>query len=895
VHLVDGRGFALRHIRPGAGEGAATVDVLGTALGFEWLPMSTLPTSPDLVEGSYTRRLGDAGEFTLRFPNATSSKGLWREKFSEAGAREWIEIYRDGVLEFCGVIQRVEITRSTVTVSGGDGLELLKRAYERDRVWHHAPADVMDHYTQVWTTELHEDWSDTSAWTVTGAGTLTALDGQAVMTASSVGTYTQANFPIADIDGDWEIETGIQVMTDPWGLGVYGSIAITTTGSVNGIEIRNRQPGGTSRYGITTPDPSLGAANVAATIAGDTNSWGLHHVIRIRRAGRWLMGWVDDRLAMAVETGAGSLGTSIELSLLWFGPAQGASPQNPNPANTCTATFDPITFRRLTPFLRRGTARGDLVLPGDYPTGGLRGRYHNLGANSGFGTVLERRIRSLTPVSEPYGQRLDETIDTTTDLFLPLKPGAADDWFGVRWTGSIWLPLTKGPIEVRLYNTDDAGRLWVRDTRWGKQIADGWYALGTTQGTLTGDADGWYPIIVEMVEDAGVYAITLQVRAAAGWTDPGGTVIPANTWTTVPATSLSPLGCHEARIQGQSHFQIVQDAASQAGYQLLLEPMSLESGEFPGRLIPRLRVGRDTDVVLEVDDTDAAEPIMEPVVTRDAAEQTTRLIGAGAGTADGKGGQTMVEVADHTTGALFDLESWVDAGDASLPQLLEARANAELALRNTPWEEVRGAPRALERLADTWPLTGALAAMRWRPGDGLRVSVPDIGVLDRECRQLTQVTRQFAAEGSTATQVAWRQRPRSAAASLRRLALTQALGQRSYQSQYETLTSNYVSTVVAAGAMTDYAILPLQPQDRVVRAVVRVSLNPGGGTLGAEVNGILRTTDLGGGWTTVPLEIDITAYATQASTSDNRLYVRLSRTGGTSAALQFQVIVAVLR
>ncbi len=173
--------------------------------------------------------------------------------------------------------------------------------------------------------------------------------------------------------------------------------------------------------------------------------------------------------------------------------------------------------------------------------------------------------------------------------------------------------------------------------------------------------------------------------------------------------------------------------------------------------------------------------------------------------------------------------------------------------------------------------------------------IADIGVIDRECRQLTQVTRQFAAEGRTATQVAWRQRPRSAAASLRRLALTQALGQRSYQPKYETLTSNYVSTVVAAGAMTDYAIIPLQPQDQVVRAVVRVSLNPGGGTIGAEVNGILRTTDLGGGWTTVPLEIDITAYATQATPTDNRLYVRLSRTGGTSASLQFQVIVAVLR
>jgi len=304
------------------------------------------------------------------------------------------------------VIQRVEITLHRDGLRRGDGLDCSSGPMRRDRVWHHAPADVIDHYTQVWTTELHEDWSDTAAWTVSGSGTLTAVDGQAVMTASSVGTYTQANCPIADIDGDWEIETGIQVMTDPWGLGVYGSIAITTTGSVNGIEIRNRQPGGTSRYGITTPDPSLGAANVAATIAGDTNSWGLHHVIRIRRAGRWLMGWVDDRLAMAVETGAGSLGTSIELSLLWFGPAQGASPQNPNPANTCTATFRPdhVPSPHAVP-ARTAPAAGDPGSPRQTtPPARCAAANHNLGANSGFWDVLERPHTVPDPrVESPTG------------------------------------------------------------------------------------------------------------------------------------------------------------------------------------------------------------------------------------------------------------------------------------------------------------------------------------------------------------------------------------------------------------------------------------------------------------------------------------------------------------
>jgi len=110
VTVVDGAGFRLRHVRPGAGEGASTVTVLGREYGFEWLPMSSLPSSPDLVEGSYTQRLNDAGEFQLRFPNVASSKGLWRAKFNESGALEFVRFWRDGVLEFVGSVERVRST-----------------------------------------------------------------------------------------------------------------------------------------------------------------------------------------------------------------------------------------------------------------------------------------------------------------------------------------------------------------------------------------------------------------------------------------------------------------------------------------------------------------------------------------------------------------------------------------------------------------------------------------------------------------------------------------------------------------------------------------------------------------------------------------------------------------
>jgi hypothetical protein len=247
-------------------------------------------------------------------------------------------------------------------------------------------------------------------------------------------------------------------------------------------------------------------------------------------------------------------------------------------------------------------------------------------------------------------------------------------------------------------------------------------------------------------------------------------------------------------------------------------------------------------------------------------------------------------------GALFELQTWVDAGDVAFPDLLAARLNAELALRETPWEEVRGTPRAQERLADTWPLSSTLSAMRWRPGDGVRLDLPDVSVVDDTPRQLTQVTRTFAAEGRTGTQVAWRQRPRSAGRSVRSL-LRAALGnQRSYQGQKVALTGDYVTaSAVAAGGFTGYSRIALFPGDVIVGAELRIVYNSASQPLDAEVNNTLRGGVLGGPWTTTPVAIYATAYATQVSTTLNELYVRLKNTGGSATDVEFQLIVEVLR
>src|SRR5262245_24030196 len=133
VQLIDARVYRVRHIHPTATRSSegGTATVLGQTYGFTELPLEHSPTSAGLVEGSYTTRLGDSGEFSLTFPNSAGAKGLWRDLFSVDLCNEFVEIYRDDVLEFVGSIQRVEIDRGVVTVSRSEERRVGKEGMER--------------------------------------------------------------------------------------------------------------------------------------------------------------------------------------------------------------------------------------------------------------------------------------------------------------------------------------------------------------------------------------------------------------------------------------------------------------------------------------------------------------------------------------------------------------------------------------------------------------------------------------------------------------------------------------------------------------------------------------------------------------------------------------------
>jgi hypothetical protein len=888
IAVVDARGYSLRHVHPTdtyPSEGATTT-LLGRDYGFTWIHQAHIPTDHGFVEGTYTTRLGDAGEFSVTFPNTAGDIGPWRSRFSSDLALEFIEIYRDDVLEFVGCIQRVEIDRGSVTVSGPDAWALLRRAYERDRSWTAAPQEVATAYTAVPTVRLADDFDTLlGGWTVAPAGdsSISVDNGRLeVFIIDDSSGRVGAEYDLGAVLGErWRATVVFAI--NPDGVNTPG-VTLRTPTDDRVVELLTS---GTSASLYTRTDALANEVEVAR--AQSSGIYEHPRSITIERQGRWVAGYVN----------------GILLAYAPFQSVEGVDRIRVQVAGSIGDTFyvESVTVTEMSDLLSRGSDLGDYVLPGDQPTGGLRGRYFNGADLAGLSSAI-RNGRILAPDREPYGERLDASMNTSSGLSLPLQPGNSGDYFAVRWFGSVYLRGDLGNYTFETTSVVDGVRVWVGKTAWGDQLIDDWTtASGTTTGTWTaanyGSEAGWYPIVVELFVDTSAPVFRLQFTPPAStYTDPGGTSITASTKITVPSTSLSPLGCFDNRVQGASHFDLVTQAAQTFGYDITCEPMSLESGEFPGRVVPRLRVGSDTDIILAPDDSDAVEPALSPGVTLDASDQALVLIGSGAGPADGRGSQVTGEISDLAAvgDGLFALEAYVDASDIAFRDLLGARLNAELALRETPWEEVRATPRAQERRADTWPLSDTLSSMYWRPGDGVRLVVPDIAVEDEDPRQMIQVTRTFAPEGRTGTQVAFRQRPRSASRAVRgHLRSALSLG-RSYQRAKVSLVGRYIDdAAVAAGGFSGYSIVPLLPGDTVVRAVARVAINSANQALDIEINGVSRASALGGAWSTIPLDIDITGYATQASSTDNRLYARLQNTGGSPTNLNLQVIVEVLR
>jgi hypothetical protein len=87
----------------------------------------------------------------------------------------------------------------------------------------------------------------------------------------------------------------------------------------------------------------------------------------------------------------------------------------------------------------------------------------------------------------------------------------------------------------------------------------------------------------------------------------------------------------------------------------------------------------------------------------------------------------------------------------------------------------------------------------------------------------------------------------------------------------------------------------LSAGDEVIKATLRIAKNGASQSLGVTINGVDRTSALGGGWATVPVELDITGYAAPIGTSDANITVNVVNNGGSPTEVQAQFFVEVLR
>lgn len=903
------------------------------------LPMSNLTSSPDFVSGNWIGRLGDAGEGSLTFPNKDASDGVpWRQRFDPTGHLQFMEIYRNGELDFCGVIDAITtLDRQQVQIHCYDGMWLLKKAYERDWTVTQAPRDVIERGAKMWVPTVADNFA--AGTYVSGSHLITPAMGSAYPWAISttlsgsvtvnpsgganlnVGGTNNATAAISNGAGGstfaseatiWSAQADVGLSNSAVGLRLF----VTDTSLLTYAIYLGATTGSTLFYS--------GSTLMSQSVVPGSTSYSL----LIESDGEWVTAYVNGTIIGQIRRmAAPQLGNNVEMQVQVAGTL----------VNT-TATVQSALVRVQSPFLLGDS--GDYVLPGTadtYPTGGLHARYFNdldLQSNSSaLSMILSPTRQQSYGTSSPaeYANQQDAQIDGQNPPgYSQTTPGpgaaALQNW-SCRWFGAIYLKLSDGSYGFQWNNPGEstsnyAVRIWIGKTQLGAQLVDEWsFSSGTgsigfsvtaadLEGTLPYDGgtvarDGWYPIKIEFAcggatGEAGALILT---SSPAAYTDPGGTAIAAGVQSTVvPATSLSPLGCVDQRYQGISHFDLAQQTAQAYGYQISCEPKQLESGLFPGVLAPRVREGHDTDIVLSPDlgPRQDGEGILNYSSGLDASDFACSLTGNGAGFQNGNTGQLQATVFDPGTmlSSLFDAQQWQDFSDASFASLLQALLNSQLGLQLEPWQLLSADPHGRPRQSYTWPLPGELAAMRWRPGDGLRINAPDINVFDTSPRQMLTITRNILPNGTPSTQASFALRPRTPAHALKQQLYKASRLQRNYQRQRTTITGGYVTSAVPAVSggvvsYTSYAIMPLNGV-QVIGASLRIPYNSGGVSMSVEINGTDQTSNLGGPWVRVPLDIDITAYAVPST--DNRLYVRVGNNSTVNAsAIELQVFVDVLR
>lgn len=825
---LGARPVKVRHVK----RSQSGTTVLGTVYAGDW---DGLAGRGGFVSGTFERRLYEEGTGTLRLPNAAGSDGrLHRDRFAcltDPGylpGDEWLEVYEDGDLVAVWTpTGRQSKRRQELQISGEDATTLLKRTREGTcGFWCASPRDVMVHYSRVWTSVIAEGFDSsgpaltystspqtTGSWTYTRAQTdQVNYPGFARMSSGGPGArpdLSATGIAYNSMYLTWRLD--VEVVPETLVAGDYIRVGLYSAGGgwkpVMDVYY-DKVIFDTSTYG-------LAASQALATPL----SAGVPLKLSIEyRPDRWLYFSVNGTIAHAVY--------GIFDAADFYPRVSGDGM-----ANGSAVRVGSVTLRSLSPLpgsipLATNTPAidGDKHLPGSPPPGGLWGDYYNNGDNIAKYGAAAAAMVTFSPLQSPVAQRLDQTInfDATPPTWRP--PGVPAGGFAVRWTGSVYLDLDNYDYGFRVTTGNAAGYDEIKLTIPSGAGSTG-YAGGGGTATLTNwvnaqtavgspptgtlrwmGPSGWYPIIVTFAhEDPAARA-----QAKLEWTRSDA----VGTWAVVPSNMLSPYGIYRDQVRNESHYDAFKNVADLFGYQWTCEPRSLESGQFPGRIIPKARYGHDTEKVLDEPETVDIQADIDVDSRADSiqadASGLADTTGASQLTAEGN---DLPAFSQH----LYIGQSYESLSDITALKLLEQRLATLLTLRSAVWEEVSARPPGRRELLDSFPLTGALAEFAWAPGDGLRLNFPTVGVVDAIPRQILGVAREFVPDGMRPPSASFRPRPRSVRALLREIHRAALVPQRNYQQQVVALAGSTGGT----GGVDAFTRITL-PTD--LTTVVRVDL-----------------------------------------------------------------------
>jgi hypothetical protein len=781
--ILDPTPCVIRHVRrPRAGEPSTAV-LAGAFHAVDGAELEALNGEAGWQSATVSVALADDGDTVLRFPNAAGDDGiLHRQRFALLTdplyriGEEWIEVYRGDQWrpdELVTVItaRGWRMDRSTLEVKGPDLAALygLARSSELD-VWADAPRDVFEWYTRLPVALLAsslEAWSGSSppsgsGWTAAGMTAPGATPGGRL--SSSSAAPSSLAHPVVDQAAaatGWSASARIAWET-PSPAGDADLRLVVTC--ADGSTITATYAPASGELALTGSGATMPTAGLLRTRGKTRRTMPGGAALKLLVRRRWVFAYLEGELLARARRTAYSRPVTLAVEV-----RNGA------------AVVQRADVEAPLPFGLRGADKGDLRLPGIPTPGGLRGRYWNEAAAASGYSSAQMLEAVLDPLVDPADSRLDAALNFPTgSTWQPPAAQPSNGGFSARWTGAIYLDLSGNGRRLRLNAADDGARVWVGRTLMpADAVIDAWSAgaksdvrSANLQAAL-GTTSGWFPIVVEYVNTSGAGALILEESALDAGGAPTG-------WSVVPSTRLSPLGCYEETHRLESHRELLDAVANGYGYQWRVDPRKLESGEFPGQIIPRIRQGVDTDLILP---NDAATDLSSE---GDAGDAVDRLLIDAQGIADPKGAAQLTADAVNDV-AIAAGHLFLTTGAESMPEVSEAnllaqRADSMLALRSGPNEQIAARPQTLEHaLTDTFPLTGALGRRRWRPGDGLRLALEDLSVVDSTPRQLVALSQTLYRDGVGVPTTGWRQRPRGLRAFLQRVARATYAGQRNYQ------------------------------------------------------------------------------------------------------------------